>query len=352
MVQQQVAQKDWQEREARVGTYNQDYAKVKNNLERLQTGIQNLRKERDVIRAECRALLRKASVYTQLGVSERCYASSIAAEIKILVAQKEFIQIVPGIQPDIRDLAVTRINLLSDALGVIQTAINSQVYESVSELEEVKQAVYKNYRLPKWVMDTRVEADQLYTHVSSIIVRIGTIANEQYENTELTNTLLQTLTCYTNVESLLKESTTSNKFESAQESLKKAVAALQTCGTETTVALQKIEQDKLVQADTAEALKSAAPVLDAGPVYRRAINELNINGLTEENYVEATYNPSLKIYEYKGYQTSGPTPEECDTTGLSRKLLSRIDPTNCRISDDSKLNYYEELQKRYYETNK
>lgn len=348
LVQQQVAQKEWQQREDRAGSYREEFLKAKSKLERLETGIENLRKNRDVIRAECRVELRKASVYTLLGVSERCYSSSLAAEIKILSAEKEYLQNVPGLQPDIRALAETRINLLGDALNVIQTAISNQVFESVEELEEAKQALYKNYRSPKWLMDVRVQADRLYTHTSSIILRIGEIANEQYENPDLTNTLIATLTCYTNAESLLEKSTSSSNLEESQNGITQAITDLEACGATTIISLREIQIQELANMTTEEIeeLKAAAEDTPTRAVGGRIINELNIHGLTEDNYVEATYGEGAKIYKYEGFQVGGPTPENCDTSMLSRKLRSRLDPENCRLHDSNEYNHYNGVLKK------
>lgn len=348
LVQQQVAEKEWQDREARAGSYREEFLKAKGKLERLEAGIENLRKARDVIRAECRVELRKSSVYTLLGVSERCYRESLESEIKILTAEKEYLQNIPGIQPDIRALAETRINLLGDALKVIQTAISNQVFESVEELEEAKNALYKNYRTPKWLMDVRVQSDRLYTHTSSIILRIGEIANEEYDNPDLTNTLIATLTCYTNAESLLESGTSSSVLEEAQNNLTQAIVELEACGRDTVASIEKIKINELtnMDAEQIEELKAAATDEPKKPVGGRSINELNIYGLTDENYVEATYGDGLKIYKYEGYQIGGATPEECDTSTLNRKLQSRLDPNNCRVFDASEFNYYEELLKK------
>lgn len=360
-VQKQVAAQQWQERIERTENYREEMLKAGSLIESMQIVQKVTREKRAELRARCREEIRKASKYTKLDVSETCYAEELELEQELLIKEKDYIQNIPGISADIRSLAETRINLLYDAIGVVVNAIYSKVYESTAELEEVKAALLVNYREPKWLMDVRLQADGLLTRTSSVIIRIGQIAENEEANPATSKALLETLVCFTNAEILLKNTVRSSTLPEVIEKFENAKKALVECNETMRVAAENLEAPT-AKTDTVETSSGETIIVeDTGPEDvilhgsasvsrngRTATDVTRIHGLTNENYVEATYKKTL--IDTEGYQVEGPTSEPCDLEEQDRVLQGSIN-VPCRIHSNEYLKnrgfvptYYKEVE--------
>lgn len=346
-VQKQVAQKQWDERLARIGTFREDVLKTNKTIDVLDEVAASFRKKRDELRSECRLEIRKASVYTMLSVQETCYKKELELERSILEKEKEYMQTVPGVSSDIRQLTVTRIELLYDALGVVINAIDNQVYESIEEIQEAKLALLQSYRTAKWHMYTRSHADQLLTRTTSIILRIGTIAEESTASPEMTTSILESLQCFNDAESKLKNAVSGSSYEQAKVLLEDAKMKLQEC-IESTVAASTMYEaptDKVAEESSADTdTESGTSSTSSSVATVRTMTNGNTKTISDLQVIRIHNYDKLKsaavteeVIEEKlpGEQVNGPTPVDCNTDDLPRplqKLIRQNPDSGCRIN--------------------
>jgi len=136
---------------------------------------------------------------------------------------------VPGISDDVRWLTLTRMDLLTDALEVITNAIDSDVYQSMEELTEVKGNLLENYRKPKWLMMTRLQASRLLRWTESLITRAGLVEEQEELSSAATIKLLDTIMCLQGADTMLNSSISSQDLGTARVSLNEGYMKMRTC---------------------------------------------------------------------------------------------------------------------------
>ena len=297
------------------------------------------------LRADCRDTLRTANKFALLPQTELCWIEDLKLELVMLDKERDYVEQVPGLQDDVRQLTLTRIDLLKDAIGVLINAIENQVYTSVDELKSVKALLTKNYRSAKWTMNIRLDADLLLARTNSIILRIGDVMESSEVSPELSSSLLESLSCFATAEGLLADTVKAVQYEDVKEKFGIATDALEDCSIKAKLAGTELEHptsnpDASTDEDATDELgdeftHTSAPdgTIVTGP------NDFLIHGLEENRFDGELYSNKLEYLTEDGYQVEGPTPSDCDFSELSRKLLSRMPKDSngnvlCRTSDE------------------
>lgn len=250
-IQQQAAQAIWNARVERSKNFRTDLLQKKGELTELEAKLLSLRTERDVLRQECASAIRTASKVSLFKASLNCYQEELEIDLALHEAQREWIEKSPGVTDDVRWLAITRADLLIEALKVVVGAMESDVYEEIGELEETKANLYANYRKPYWVMLSRVTADRMLTWVAAIMTRIADVSEKEQLTASEAKTLIEGLNCLSQEEILLQSVLRSQDVSDARNQLADARLKLEECLTH----LRKIEQLRI---DKDEEVRRAA----------------------------------------------------------------------------------------------
>ena len=228
-IQQQAAEQEWQRLIQKSTDFREDLKKMKTIRRSYLMYMENVRTDLILHRQTCRKEIRLSSSYYKLDTVLDCYRQELVITNEKLQKQREYVEKIPGISDDVRWLTLTRMDLLMDALKVIVNAIDSDVYQSVEELQEVKINLLNNYRKPNWLMMTRLQANRLLMWAESLITRAG-LAEEQEElSSAATVKLLDTIMCLKEVNELLNSSISSQDLGTARMKLKEGHMEIRTC---------------------------------------------------------------------------------------------------------------------------
>lgn len=228
-IQQQIAELEWKARRERSEAFQAALAANAKTAQQLQALKEENYQKRAEHRATCRADMRKANTYTILSTALRCYRAELTLELERLRKERDYIETMPGVTDDIRWLALTRNDLLLDAMNIIVTAIDSDVYQNVDELEEVKQNLLTHYRKPKWLMDVRLNADRLSAWTATLLTHIATIAEEPDMTEDALVQLQNGLLCLHEQEQLLQLVQGAQDVGEAQTLFDNAQSHMKTC---------------------------------------------------------------------------------------------------------------------------
>ena len=278
-VQERAARKEWEERKKRSEDFRLEHLQTKDRLRSIAYSQKKNKDARAEVRAQCRLDIRKSSKFTKVATTMRCYRSELTLNLERLRKEREFVEQVPGISDDVRWLTLTRIDLLTDALSVVVSAIDSNLYESVEELQEAKANLLKNYRKPKWLMMVRVQADRMQTWNSSIVTRITTIAEEEDLTPEIDDQLLDALLCYSDAEEIIENVLVQQDVPSAQSALRSAQKHMRQCAALLREAHALYQEFKPVETEEVveeESLKPAAEPQISRRLLRRLHHGSNI----------------------------------------------------------------------------
>jgi len=229
-IQQRAAELEWETRVARTQTFRKDITETWNELLAIQKQIQKNLKRREEHRTECAEELRSASKFTKIPIALRCTQADLQLELEILRKEKEHIEVMPGVTEDTRSLALTRLDLLTDALQTIVTAIESDVFQAVGELKEAKQNLRITYREPFWLLQLKLQAEKLQTWNASLMTRVAIVAEEQQDlDPETTDILIDAITCLQQEEELLEDAGAAQDLTTAQSRINGAQNKMHTC---------------------------------------------------------------------------------------------------------------------------
>lgn len=134
-----------------------------------------LRKRSDD-RAACRDALRRSNKSTLLKTLLRCYGEELAWEKDFRRKQQDHIRSVAGITPAVRSLALSRGELLINAIDAILFAIESGVYADRDDLLEAKRNLQAKYRKPLMESLTMLRADRTLTWIADLLRQIDALA--------------------------------------------------------------------------------------------------------------------------------------------------------------------------------
>lgn len=323
-VQKLAAARLWEEREQKAEDYRIALLQFGNTAKAYQVVYEGLQNKLAIHRKECKETLRASSSVLKFSYTESCYAADLILQTEILNKERDYVNELPDIQEDIRLLALTRIDLLKDALSVVRNAIENQVYSSVEELAEVKQALQTQYRTPYWTMKIRIQADQMLSRTNAIILKIGTVlADSEQLDPNMALALTETLTCFSEAETILTQAVKQVDFEPTQIAYAEGMTKLQECivmgkstGTDFEHPTDALNEDvNTDDTDTTEVQTSSA---SAGATSFR------VYGLDKIQY---TTTPVENDYLWErpiGEQIHGAAEADCDSTVLTRKTLSRL----------------------------
>ena len=229
------AEEAWQARIERSKAFRKSILQTSDSLEKLREGKQSNIRKRAEHRHKCYEDFRRASKYTRLSVAIRCYRAELTINLEYLRKERIYIGKMPGVTEDAKALANTKIDILLDAITSIVTAIDSNVFGSVKELEETKINLLTMYRRPKWMMITRLKAENIMTWTASLSTRIAGIINK-YKDTdpEISEELINGITCLSEsdiiLQSVIDEKDSKGalqKLHEAQENIRRCFITLQ-----------------------------------------------------------------------------------------------------------------------------
>ncbi len=265
-----AVQLEWDARVVRSQNFREALLASKTKVAALQKEINENRTLRDKNRATCRTDLRAANDSTRLTVALRCYRAELSLLIEQLRKEREWVDALPGVTEDVRWLTHSRMDLLKDAATAIITAIDSDVYGSIQELEEAKVNVRKTYLKPMWLMMTRVRADRLMTWAASLMTRISNVLDTVEVEDEASTQLLDAVSCLTDTEKLLQTVLSSQDDEHARIEFKNAEERLQEC-------IQLIKMAGGLPAEEIKKPTQSSSASSAPYVNRRLKSRLNEN---------------------------------------------------------------------------
>lgn len=208
-IEQRAAELEWETRVERSQEFRNGILEELADLEVAEPQIERLRLWQSEYRRTCAEELRSASKFTKFPVSLRCTQNDLLLEQEFFEEERDRIEALPGVTEDTRALALTRLDLLTDAIQTILTAIESDVFQTVDELKEAKQNLRITYREPFWLLQLRLQAEKLQAWTSSLMTRVALIAEEEQEiSTDTVDALLESLTCLQQEENVLEGATT------------------------------------------------------------------------------------------------------------------------------------------------
>ena len=228
-IQQRAAELEWQSRIRQSESFREDLTNLNKIRDAYRKDFEENAQERAEQRRECRRQMRLASSYTKFDTALDCYRIEMNLNLAKLQKQRSYVEVVPGVTDDIRWLTITRIDLLIDALEVIINAIDSDVYQSIEEIQEVKGNLLENYRKPKWLMMTRLRADKLLTWTKNLMTRIELMEKQVVLEEGVTEKLVEALTCLQEEEDILESSISSQALGKAISDLYDARVKMRSC---------------------------------------------------------------------------------------------------------------------------
>lgn len=332
-LQRQEIPRQWEARIARSENFRQAWLQEKTFVKAMQINDEEYRKRRAARRQECRSDIRKASKIGKLSVSLECYREELADALDRLQKQREYIERMPGVSDDVRWLTLMRLDLLGDALNVIVNAIDSDVYQSVEELEEAKQNLLISYRQPLWLMETRLRADKLLTWTASLMTRIGAMGQENLDG-EDSKRLYEGVACLNESEALLKTTVAAQELSAATQKLADAQAKLQDCITliRGDDVIDTAEEEQVVE--VVEIDRGRVPQqqeLTSRRVQRRLTRQVNLRLTRVPNdHGAATDEKPVDTSMMLGNDTR--VTVTCNGQPISRRLQRRIGET-CNIAN-------------------
>ncbi len=136
-------------------------------------------RKRAELRRDCREDLRRSNRDTRLPVLLRCTRADIALEREQLSKTHERVQALPGPSDTIRSAALSRVDILADALDTVMFAIDSGVYRSSEDLMEARKNLLQRYRVPLADALVSLRADRAGALAGALILRVDAARNAE-----------------------------------------------------------------------------------------------------------------------------------------------------------------------------
>ncbi len=186
-------------------------------------------KKRAAFRKQCREDMRRANRDTLITTLLRCYKSVLTLERDFLKERHLYLEKLPGVTAKVRPTTLSRLDLLSDAMGTIVFAIDNGVYGVQDEVLEAKTSLLQKYRQPFWQGLTFADADRSLSQIATLIIAADAARTE--EKTVTGSERPEWLTgrrCLTAEEEKLQDLVASPPAD-AKMSLTASLDAVQTC---------------------------------------------------------------------------------------------------------------------------
>lgn len=227
--QEQAAQLEWEARLQRSQQFRSDLQNEKTAFAALERHREQLQNRQTEHRAACAEEMRRANKFTKLPTALRCYAAELGLENDLLRKERAYLEVMAGISPESRSLALTRLDLLADAIQTITTAIESKVFQATEELEEAKGNLLQTYRQPYWLVRKQLQVERMQTWTASLMTRMAGIASEQEDGADTVQELMDVLYCLQQSETLLGGAALLQENDALHRALEQAEEHIRNC---------------------------------------------------------------------------------------------------------------------------
>lgn len=319
-------EKQWEVRQQRTQEFRRALSQSSDTLKGLHIQRRKQVLLRDNNRIKCTDELRRASKFTKFTVTLDCYRDELQHGMEILERERNEIMIAPGVSDDVRSIALTRLDLLADAMSVIVNAIDSGVYENIEEIKEAKRSLRENYREPYWLARTRVRSDILLTWTANLMTRIV----DTGESVELTEEEQQdffvALECMEEAEQQLQTVGTAQSIEIAQSLLLQVHALMTDCTSDVRSAYID-RQQKRMKAERKAAEEAAAEAAEEKRQQEALLGRRLRRRLQDEYRVQGAHEHVEEVEEEEVIEEevhAAPPPEPVAEPPLSRRLRRRL----------------------------
>ncbi len=228
-LQRREVERSWEERRERSTVFLADLETNDETVTALRAEMKKIQTKRNQNRALCVDSIRRASKFTKVDTVVRCYRDELNWTLARVEKERELIAVLPGLGDDVRSLALTRADLFADALGVMTVAMDSEVYESVEDLQEAKVNLYQNYMKPYHLMLVRVKAETLRTWIATLLMRVADVLEQEALETKSNEKLLTVIDCLTPLESDAKLILSSQDADEATDQYSMLQEKVRTC---------------------------------------------------------------------------------------------------------------------------
>lgn len=127
-------------------------------------------KKRAAFRKQCREDMRRANRDSLITTLLRCYKSDLTLERDFLKEKRVRLEKLPGVIAKVRTGTLSRLDLLTDAMGTIVFAIDNGVYGAQDELIEAKTNLREKYRKPFAAGAVTADADRTLSSIATLIL--------------------------------------------------------------------------------------------------------------------------------------------------------------------------------------
>ncbi len=117
----------------------------------------------------CREDLRRANRDTKFPTTLRCFRGTITLEKEFLGDQSDWLAAMPGVPNAIRSVAVSRLDLLREAVNTVLLGIDGKVYATNDDVLEARKNLLEKYRLPFAESLSAARAEMLLTWNQEIL---------------------------------------------------------------------------------------------------------------------------------------------------------------------------------------
>ncbi len=214
-----------EDRAERAENLRLDIAKERKAEEQFRTHVSTFLKKRAELRDECRENLRRSNKNTKFSTLTNCYKDDLTLEQELLEKRRERLVAMPGVSDDVLNTALSRLDLLIDAVDTVIFALNSDVYSTTEDISEAKKNLLEKYRMPFWDAMILARGDRAVSVISSLVTRLDAF-------TPLSDAQMSARSCLTNQEANLRTLfKAKTKPELRKPGVLSALDALQLCMT-------------------------------------------------------------------------------------------------------------------------
>jgi hypothetical protein len=137
------------------------------------------RKKRAELRRNCREELRRANRDTKFPKTLQCFRSEMTLEKDFLQERSDWLAAMPGVPNTARSVAVSRLDVLRDAVDTVVLGIDGKVYVTIEDLLEARANLLAKYRTPFAESLTTARAETLLTWTQELILSLdSTLASD------------------------------------------------------------------------------------------------------------------------------------------------------------------------------
>lgn len=190
----------WEKRNTRAAHFKSRFLLSRKTVDAGNASEGKARLQRAEHRYDCRESVRKANRDQRLGKLISCMREDLTLTMDMLKARSEVIAVLPGVSPELRGLAIARSELLADAVSTIIDGLDAGVYENEEGLFVVRKNLREKYLLPYWALLPRMEAEQMLSWISHMLLRGKSLA----ESLDITAKLAEAEMCLANAEAALE----------------------------------------------------------------------------------------------------------------------------------------------------